>query len=81
MILILMLLIFRSLIAMSLGVPLMVYVTRWTKQAFPYSKFLSPGGQLWANTAFEGSQFYNIGIPKFYSWVNVISVYVYNDLG
>ena len=44
-------------------------------------KFLSPGGQLWANTAFEGSQFYSIGVPKFYSWVNVISVYVYNDLG
>ena len=61
---------------------LMMYtVTRWTKQAFPCSKFLSPGGQLWANTAFEGSQFYSIGVPKFYSWVNVISVYVYNDLG
>ena len=57
------------------------FVTRWTKQAFPCSKFLSPGGQLWANTAFEGSQFYSIGVPKFYSWVNVISVYVYNDLG
>ena len=56
-------------------------VTRWTKQAFSCSKFLSPGGQLWANTAFEGSQFYSIGVPKFYSWVNVISVYVYNDLG
>ena len=39
------------------------------------------GGQLWANTAFEGSQFYSIGVPKFYSWVNVISVYVHNDLG
>ena len=57
------------------------FVTRWTKQAFPCSKFLSPGGQLWANTAFEGSQFYSIEVPKFYSWVNVISVYVYNDLG
>ena len=56
-------------------------VTRWTKQAFSCSKFLSPGGQLWANTAFEGSQFYSIGVPKFYSLVNVISVYVYNDLG
>ena len=56
-------------------------VTRWTKQAFSCSKFLSPVGQLWANTAFEGSQFYSIGVPKFYSWVNVISVYVYNDLG
>ena len=33
------------------------------------------GGQLWANTAFEGCQFYSIGVPKFYSWVNVISVY------
>ena len=51
-------------------------VTRWTKQAFSCSKFLSPGGQLWANTAFEGSHFYSIGVPKFYSWVNVISVYV-----
>ena len=38
-------------------------VTRWTKQAFPCSKFLSPGGQLWANTAFEGSKFYSIGVP------------------
>ena len=56
-------------------------VTRWTKQAFSCSKFLSPGGQLLANTAFEGSQFYSIGVPKFYSWVNVISVYAYNDLG
>ena len=56
-------------------------VTRWTKQAFLCSKFLSPGGQLWANTAFEGSQFYSIGVPKFYSWVNVISVYAYYDLG
>ena len=58
-----------------------VCVTRWTKQAFSCSKFLSPGGQLWTNTAFEGSQFYSIGVPKFYSWVNVISVYVHNDLG
>ena len=44
-------------------------------------EILEPGGQLWANTAFEGSQFYSIGVPKFYGWVNVISVYVYNDLG
>ena len=51
------------------------------KQAFSCSKFLSPGDQLWANTAFEGSQFYSIGVPKFYSLVNVISVYVHNDLG
>ena len=51
------------------------------KTSIPCSKFLSPGGQLWANTAFEGSQFYSIGVPKFYSWVNVISVCVYNDLG
>ena len=56
-------------------------VTRWTKQTFPCSKFLSPGDQLWANTAFERSQFYSIGVPKFYSWVNLISVHVYNDLG
>ena len=60
---------------------LFIFVTRWTKQAFSCSKFLSPGGQLWANTAFEGSQFYSIGVPKFYSWANVISVYVHNDLG
>ena len=39
-------------------------------------EILEPGG-----SAFEGSQFYSIGVPKFYSWVNVISVYVYNDLG
>ena len=57
------------------------FVTRWTKQAFSCSKFLSPGGQLWANTAFKGSQFYSIGVPKFYSWANVISVYVHNELG
>ena len=44
-------------------------------------EILEPGGQLWAITAFEGSQFYSIGVPKFYSWVNVISVYVHNDLG
>ena len=44
-------------------------------------EILEPGGQLWTNTAFEGSHFYNIGVPKFYSWVNVISVYAYNDLG
>ena len=64
-----------------INVELLETVTRWTKQAFLCSKFLSPGGQLWANTAFEGSQFYSIGVPKFYSWVNVISVYAYNDLG
>ena len=34
-----------------------------------------------ANTAFEGSQFHVIGVPKFYSYVNVISVYSYDDLG
>ena len=44
-------------------------------------EILEPGDHLWANTAFEGSQFYSIGVPKFYSWVNVISVYEYNDLG
>ena len=44
-------------------------------------EILEPGGQLWANTVFEGSQFYSIGVPKFYSWANVISVYAYNDLG
>ena len=44
-------------------------------------EILEPGGQLWANTAFEGSQFYSIGVPKFYSWVNVISVNEHNDLG
>ena len=66
---------------LSIKIKFGVSVTRWTKQAFSCSKFLSPGGQLWANTAFEGSQFYSIGVPKFYSWVNVISVYAYNDLG
>ena len=65
----------------SNGYPQSMFVTRWTKQAFSCSKFLSQGVQLWANTAFEGSQFYSIGVPKFYSWVNVISVYVHNDLG
>ena len=30
-------------------------------------KILKPGGQLWANTAFEGSQFHKIRVPKFYS--------------
>ena len=44
-------------------------------------KILEPGGQLWANTAFEGSQFSGIGVPKFYSKFNVISVYLYDDLG
>ena len=71
-----------TMAAVHLDVPNPIYtVTRWTKQAFSCSKFLSPGGQLWANTAFEGSQFYSIWVPKFYSWVNVISVYAYNDLG
>ena len=51
------------------------------KTSISMFEILEPGGQLWANTAFEGSQFYSIGVPKFYSWVNVISVYVYNDLG
>ena len=51
------------------------------KTSFSMFEILEPGGQLWANTAFEGSQFYSIGVPKFYSWVNVISVYVYHDLG
>ena len=44
-------------------------------------EILEPGGSALGNTAFEGSQFYSIGVPKCYSWVNVISVYVYNDLG
>ena len=44
-------------------------------------EILEPGGSALGNTAFEGSQFYSIGVPKFYSWVNVISAYVYNDLG
>ena len=51
------------------------------KTSISMFEILEPGGQLWANTAFEGSQFYSIGVPKFYSWVNVISVYAYNDLG
>ena len=72
---------FQLKIVIFTAIKIAVCVTRWTKQAFSCSKFLSPGGQLWANTAFEGSQFYSIGVPKFYSWVNVISVYAYNDLG
>ena len=51
------------------------------KTSISMFEILEPGGQFWANTAFEGSKFYSIGVPKFYSWVNVISVYVYNDLG
>ena len=51
------------------------------KTSISMFEILEPGGQLWANTAFQGSQFYSIGVPKFYSWVNVISVDVYNDLG
>ena len=51
------------------------------KTSISMFEILEPGGQLWANTAFEGSLFYSIGVPKFYSWVNVISVYLYNDLG
>ena len=51
------------------------------KTSISMFEILEPGGQLWANTAFEGSQFYSIEVPKFYSWVNVISVYVYHDLG
>ena len=73
--------IFNILYTLFMSCQLLCSVTRWTKQAFSCSKFLSPGGQLWANTAFEGSQFYSIGVPKFYSWVNVISVNAYNDLG
>ena len=42
-----------------------IYVTRWTKQAFSCSKFLSPGGQLWANTAFEGSNSIALGYLNF----------------
>ena len=30
-------------------------------------EILKPGGQLWANTAFEGSQFHSIGVLKLYS--------------
>ena len=36
-------------------------------------EILEPGGSA-LGKAFEGSQFYSIGVPKFYSWVNVISV-------
>ena len=52
--------VFLSIIMVSLPESV---VTRWTKQAFSCSKFLSPGGQLWANTAFKGSQLYSIGVP------------------
>ena len=51
------------------------------KTSISMFEILEPGVQLWANTAFEGSQFDSIGVPKFYSWVNVISVYVNYDLG
>ena len=33
------------------------------------------GGQLWANTSSRVSQFHRIGVPKFYSKVNVFTVY------
>ena len=52
-----------------------------TKQTFPCSKFLSPGGggggwgQLCANTSSRVSQFHRIGVPKFYTKVNVLTVY------
>ena len=37
------------------------------KTSISMFEILEPGGQLWANTAFEGSQFHVIGVPKFYS--------------
>ena len=40
-------------------------VMRWTKQAFSCSKFLSPGGQIWANTAFEGLNSIALGFLNF----------------
>ena len=43
--------------------------------------FLPKGKPLLRDGQNKGSQFYSVGVPKFYSWVDVISVYVYNDLG
>ena len=37
------------------------------KTSISMFEILEPGGQLWASTAFEGSQFDVIGVPKFYS--------------
>ena len=37
------------------------------KTSISMFKILEPGGQLLANTVFEGSQFHVIGVPKFYS--------------
>ena len=37
------------------------------KTSISMFEILEPGGQLLANTAFEGSQFHVIGVPKFYS--------------
>ena len=42
--------------------------------SLPCSKFLSPEGQLWANTSSNVSKFHRIGVPKCYSKVNVFSV-------
>ena len=43
-------------------------------------EILEPGGQLWANTSSRVSQFHRIGVPKFYSKVNVFAVCANNDL-
>ena len=51
------------------------------KTSISMFEILEPGGSALGKYSIEGSQFYSIGVPKFYSWVNVISVYVYNDLG
>ena len=37
------------------------------KTSISMFEILKPGGQLWANTAFEGSQLHSIGVLKFYS--------------
>ena len=37
------------------------------KRSISMFEILEPGGQVWANTAFEGSQFHRFGVPKFYS--------------
>ena len=50
----------------------LLFVSRLTcyemdKTSISMFEILEPRGQLWANTAFEGSQFHEIGAPKFYS--------------
>ena len=41
---------------------------------------IEPRGQLWANTSSRVSQFHEVGVPTFYSKVNVFTVCAYNYL-